>query len=478
MNNITIDQLRDLGIHPKDPRFPKNNENKQNIKNNFMSKIEKGELEINNWTEIKDILIDTYNKVKDDNNGHVADYIPQLKNVNDELFGAIIVSVDGQVFEIGDMDKTFCVQSCSKPVTYGITLEDYGEEIVHNFVGKEPSGRNFNELCLNEDNLPHNPLINAGAIMTTSLIKPDNDQSSRFEYAYNFWKRLTANTGMSFNNSVYLSEKDTADRNYCLGYMMQEKKAFQEGKNNNVANNFNRKWELGDLNKNLELYFQFCSLETSLLGIGLLAATLANGGVQPWTQDKIYDCKTVQSILSVMYTCGMYDYSGEWGYKIGIPAKSGVSGLIYTVIPGVCGIATYSPKLDKIGNSYRGVQFFKTLVERLNIHIFENFNSNKVSIIGKQNTDKKFLEYLLLYSAKDNDKYTINEVLSKGCDINFEDYDNRTALHVAVCENNLDIIKLLIENNARTDILDRWNKTAIDEADGDKEILELLNYRS
>ena len=439
-----------------------------------MSKLSKGKLEINNWDEIKEILTDTYNKVRNDNKGNVANYIPQLKNVDDELFGAIIVSVDGQVFEIGNTKNIFCVQSCSKPITYGISLEDYGEEIVHNFVGKEPSGRNFNELCLNEENLPHNPLINAGAIMTTSLIKPNENQSSRFEHVLKFWKRLTANVGIFFNNSVYLSEKDTADRNYCLGYMMQENRAFQDGKNKDIAKKFNRKWNIGDLKNNLELYFQFCSLETSLLGAGLIAATLANGGVQPWTQDKIFECQTVQSILSVMYTCGMYDYSGEWSYKIGIPAKSGVSGLIYTVIPGVCGIATYSPKLDKIGNSYRGVNFFKTLVEKLNVHIFENFNSNKVSIIGKQNTDKKFLGYLLLSAAKENDKYTLKEVLSKGCDVNFEDYDNRTALHIAVCENNLDVIKILVQNNAKADIKDRSNKTALDEADGNKEILEIL----
>ena len=257
--------------------------------------------------------------------------------------------------------------------------------------------------------------------------------------------------------------------------MMQEKGTFLKGKDENIANKIDRSWDIDDLKKNLELYFQFCSLEISLLGAGLIASTLANGGVHPWTQDKIFNSKTVQNILSMMYTCGMYDYSGEWSYKIGLPAKSGVSGLIYMVIPGVCGIATYSPKLDKIGNSYRGVNFFKKLVSKLNIHMFENFfNSNKVSIKNNDRKDKKFLGYLLLSAAKVNDLISIKETLSKGCNINFEDYDNRTALHIAVSENSLESIKLLIENGAKTDIKDRWGKTAVDEVNNNKEILNLL----
>ena len=475
--DITKEELREQGIHDEDPRFESFFSGKDTIvKNNFISKYSKGQLSVHNWKEIKQIIEEIYEEVKPDNQGNVADYIPELAEVNDELFGITMVTVDGQVFQIGDIDQKFCIQSCSKPITYGIALDNYGEDIVHNYVGKEPSGRNFNELCLNEDGLPHNPLINSGSIMSTTLINPGNSQAKRFNYALNYWNKLSANRNVSFNNSVYLSEKDSADRNYCLGYMMQEKQAFQKGKKSEISEKNNRKWDLGDLQSNLELYFQFCSLEVKLLGIGIVAASLANGGVNPWTNDKIFKYSTVKKILSLMLTCGMYDYSGEWGYKIGIPAKSGVSGLIYGIIPGVMGIAVYSPKLDKIGNSYRGVQFFQKLSEKLNIHIFDSEDDvDKISIKHKEANNKKLLGYLLLEAASENDCYTIREVISKGVSVNFADYDKRTALHLAVNESNIDAISLLLRRGANINATDRWNKTPLIEAEGKDEIIKLLN---
>ena len=209
----------------------------------------------------------------------------------------------------------------------------------------------------------------------------------------------------------------------------------------------------------MELYFQCCSLETNLLGAGLISSTLANGGVNPWTNEKIFEYDNVKSILSIMYNSGMYDFSGEWGYSIGIPAKSGVSGLVYSVIPNVGGIAVYSPKLDKLGNSYRGIDFFKRLSNRVNIHVYENLNCYKFNIRHKDNNNKKILGYLLLDAAFNDDLETIKECLSKGCDINFSDYDNRTALHIAYSENKIETIKYLEENNANKDIKDRWDKT-------------------
>lgn len=467
----------ELGIHRKDPRFIGNQQN------SFISKFNKGSLKINDWTYFVSIITEIFDEIKTDNIGEVADYIPQLKNVDDNLFSLCVVSVDGQVLELGDSTSIFSIQSCSKPITYAIALENYGEEYVHNFVGKEPSGRNFNNMCLNEDMLPHNPLINAGAIMTTSLIQKDLTQSERFDFALKYWKNLAPNTYISFNNSIYLSEKDTADRNYCLAYMMQEKNTFLNGKNPYISKSKERTWNNNDLVKNLELYFQFCSLETNTLGAGLLASTLANGGINPWTNKKIFNYSTVKKVLSIMLTCGMYDYSGEWGYSIGIPAKSGVSGLIYAVIPGVCGISIYSPKLDKIGNSYRGIKFFEKMSEKFNIHIFDNnCDSKKENIIQNDYHNKIILGFFLLDACKNNDINTINDVLSKGCDINFKDYDNRTALHIAVSERNIDIIEILIEKNIVI-TKDRWGNTPIDDInnqdidikeENSKQILELL----
>ena len=226
-----------LGIHKKDIRFLKNDNN------SFTQKYNNGMLDIENFSELKKIITEIYNEVYTDNQGDVADYIPQLKNVDENLFGVVLVTTDGQVIEIGDTKQTFCVQSCSKPINYGIALEQLGSKNVHNFVGKEPSGRNFNELCLNEEGLPHNPLINSGAIMTTSLLFKDLNISERFDKVFTYWKDLTCNTYLSFNNSVYLSEKDSADRNYCLGYMMQENGSFM-GLDKNITNSINRDWSI------------------------------------------------------------------------------------------------------------------------------------------------------------------------------------------------------------------------------------------
>uniref|UniRef100_UPI003F6A19E4 glutaminase n=1 Tax=Winogradskyella sp. TaxID=1883156 RepID=UPI003F6A19E4 len=367
-------------------------------------------------------------------------------------------TVDGQVIEIGDVKSKFCVQSCSKPINYGIALETLSSNNVHNFVGKEPSGRNFNELCLNEDGLPHNPLINSGAIMTTSLLFKDYNISTRFDKVYKYWKDLVCNSYLSFNNSVYLSEKDSANRNYCLGYMMQEKDAFM-GKEPKITKDMNRTWGYKDLQTNLELYFQFCSIEVDLLGMGLLAATLANNGTHPWSYKKIFNSDTIKNILSIMSTCGMYDYSGEWNYEIGIPAKSGVSGLIYAVIPGVGGIATYSPKLDNIGNSYRGINFFKKLSKRVKMHNYESEQSNNLLSLKRiDSTNIKILSYLLLDGCFNNNIDLIKECLSKGCNINFQDYDKRTALHIACEEGHTEIINYLLELGADKSIKDRWDE--------------------
>ncbi len=458
--SINISDLRNkYGIHRLDPRFSDTTKN-----NSFIDKLNDGLLQINSWEKIKTIAKECYDEVVSDNQGNVADYIPQLKNSDPNIFNVCITSVDGQVLILGEENTKFCVQSCSKPVTYGIALENYSEEEVHNFVGKEPSGRNFNELCLNQDNLPHNPLINAGAIMTASLIKKDDPQSKRFDYILQFWKNLVANGSISFNNSVYLSEKDTADRNFCLAYMMQESGSFINGKDINISKSIERNWNLTDLQKTLELYFQLCSIETNILGGGLIAATFANGGVNPWTEKQIFTYANTKKILSLMHSCGMYDYSGEWSYKIGVPAKSGVAGLIYGVIPGIMGIATYSAKLDDVGNSYRGIQFFTKFSKRINMHVFDNSHCNNKVII--RNTDifnKRLLGYLYLDSVFKNDYSGINHSLAKGCDINFVDYDKRSALHIAYAEKNKDMIKFLEDKGIDTELKDRWGNTARNE---------------
>ena len=197
----------------------------------LFKKIFENDLIISDWEQLKNTINIIYNNTKNINSGKKADYIPQLNNVDENLYAISLCSVDGQIYNLGDTDYDFCVQSCSKPITYLIGCDLNSSEQIHNFVGTEPSGRNFNELCLNEHNIPHNPLINSGAIMCASLIDYENSLANRFDNVMKYWSKLAGNTKISFSTSVYLSERASADRNNCLAYMMQEKKAFSIGMN-------------------------------------------------------------------------------------------------------------------------------------------------------------------------------------------------------------------------------------------------------
>lgn len=435
--------------------------------NNLISNIVCGNITINNWSEFVNDIISIFNRVKQIDDGHVASYIPQLANVNPDLFALTICTVDGQILQLGDINAYFSVQSCSKPVTYGIAVESNSENHVYNFIGREPSGKNFNELVLNNENIPHNPLINSGAIVATSLIKHNCKQAERFEFIINYWKRLIGNK-VGFSNTVYLSEKDTADRNKALAYMMQEKKVFSHGKSKEQV----RDWNNGDLEKNLELYFQNCSIECNVTDLAKLASTLANGGVNVFTNDKVFSSDNVKNILSLMYSCGMYDYSGEWSYLMGIPAKSGVSGIIYSVIPNIMGIAVYSPKLDTIGNSVKGIKFFKEFTKFYSVHKFDSpicINTKKP--LTKENKySKNFNTYLLLDASSKGDINTVQQLIASNIDINSVDYDNRSALHLA-CNSgnsgnsgNSDLVTYLLDHGASLNIKDRWNHTPLDDA--------------
>ena len=356
-------------------------------------------------------------------------------------------------------------------------------EQIHNFVGTEPSGRNFNELCLNEHNIPHNPLINSGAIMCASLIDYENSLANRFDTVMKYWSKLAGNTKINFSTSVYLSERASADRNNCLAYMMQEKKSFSIG----MDKKYERVWNNNDLNNTLDFYFQCCSIEINCTQAAIISSTLANGGVCPLTNEKVFSNENVKNALSLMSSCGMYDYSGEWAYKIGLPSKSGVSGIIMTIVPEIMGIATFSPKLDSVGNSAKGIEFFKELSKIYSFHIYDNILTEKTKyLITKKNiVDNQFNIYSLLLAASNGDLNSIIILYSKGIDLNSADYDKRTALHLACSEGQIEVIKYLINKNVNKEVVDRWNNTPLDDFNKflqnietitpiDNEILELL----
>jgi glutaminase len=398
--------------------------------------------------------------------GVVADYIPQLRRVDPDQLAIALCTVDGQRFSVGDAQVAFCLQSVSKTVSYCLALDEHGTDAVHRHMGREPSGQSFNELALNPKGLPHNPMVNAGAIMTTSLIRPEEDIADRFDLVAATWRRLAGGRRPGFNNAVYLSERQTADRNFALGYSMRESGAFRPGT---------------DLLTTLEFYFQSCSIELDAEMLATAAASLANAGVCPLTDDPVFSPGAVQSCLSLMSSCGMYDFSGEFAFTIGLPAKSGVSGALMLVIPGLMGIGVWSPRLDEHGNSVRGIEFCRRLVADYNVHVFDSLvagrgRTTKRDPRRKKNQTQTEAVVALTWAASQGDLDEARALIATGVQPGTADYDGRTPLHLAAAEGQLHIVEYLLASGADPRPVDRWGGTPLSDAEGNghAEIAALL----
>uniref|UniRef100_A0A0N5BQA0 glutaminase n=1 Tax=Strongyloides papillosus TaxID=174720 RepID=A0A0N5BQA0_STREA len=421
--------------------------------NTIVNKVFKNQLIIPEWKAFTGQITKIFNELRDVKDGKTASYIPQLARVNPDKFAISICTIDGQRQSWGDFDSKFCLQSVSKAFTYAVVLDELGDEYVHRYVGTESSGRAFNKIILDKDNKPHNPMINAGAIVVASLLKTTDPLSERFDHAMKRMKEFAGNGHVSFNNSVFLSERETADRNYALSYYMREHGCFPEGSKHR---------------ENLDLYFQLCSMETTCDSLAIMAATLANGGVCPLTEKRVVSNTAVRDTLSLMLSCGMYDYSARFAFNVGLPSKSGVSGDMVLIVPNVMGIAVYSPRLDELGNTIRGVKFAEKLVEIFNFHHYDSliFNeSNKIDPRIK-NIDVELLNICnLLHAINNNDFDFVKKYILAGILLEEADYDGRTALHIAAATGNAEILEYILRYwKVTPDPKDIYGRTPLSDA--------------
>ena len=314
---------------------------------------------------VEDYLTELHDRVSALTGGKPADYIPELGKVEPSLFGIAIATTDGEVYGVGDTQHPFTIQSVSKPFMYGYALNRYGREAVLKHVGVEPTGEAFNSIVLDEvANRPFNPMVNAGAIAVAELM----DGASQEQRTANMLALFgdLAGRPLGIDEVVFRSEEATGHRNRAIAYMMLNTGMIKR-----------------DPNDVLDLYFRQCSLNVTTRDLAIMAATLANDGTNPITGKKVFQAEYVRDVLSVMNSCGMYDYAGEWAYEVGMPAKSGVSGCIIAVIPGQIGIGVFAPPIDSHGNSLRGIRVCQEISKEFELHAFNN-RTNVRSVIRRE----------------------------------------------------------------------------------------------
>ena len=286
--------------------------------------------------------------------GTVASYIPELDKARKDALGIYIIDNEGNEYFSGDYETKFTIQSISKIVALMLAILDNGEEYVFSKVGMEPTGDPFNSITKLEtsrEKKPYNPLINAGAIAVSSMIK-GKDARDKFERLLDFFKKISEDETLDVNYKIYCGESETGNRNRAMGYFLKGEGIIE-----------------GNVEDALDIYFKQCSIEVTAKTLAKIGLFLANNGKLS-TGETVITPKIATIVKTLMVTCGMYDSSGEFAVRAGIPSKSGVGGGILSVVPGKMGIGVYGPSLDKKGNSIAGISLLEDLSSELNLTIF------------------------------------------------------------------------------------------------------------
>jgi len=312
---------------------------------------------------LEQFLVDGHARFAGDQRGEVASYIPELSKADPDHFGVSVATIDGHLYEVGDSRVPFTIQSISKPFVFALALDSLGPAVVESVIGVEPSGDAFNSIRLNADNKPFNAMVNAGAITCSGLIVAAKGEGA-FEFIRRGLNRF-AGRELGVDEAVYQSERATGDRNRAIGYLLRNAAVIG-----------------GDVGAVLDVYFRQCAILVTARDLAVMAATLANRGLNPLTGEQVVAPYAVARTLSIMTTAGMYDYAGAWIYRVGIPAKSGVGGGILAALPSQFGFGSFSPRLDPHGNSVRGIALCELLSTHFDLHMLNRNGNSRTSVIA------------------------------------------------------------------------------------------------
>ena len=304
--------------------------------------------------QINDAVNEAYAECKDITGGANANYIPYLANVDSNLFGISVTLLDGTVINVGDTEYKFGIESVSKVLTAILVLKQYGAQAVLEKIGADATGLPFNSIfaILLENDHPSTPLVNAGAITACSMVAPQGDSWGKWEAIINNIAALCGSPAQVIDE-LYKSESDTNFNNRSIAWLLK---------------NYNRIYD--DVDMSLDLYTRQCSVGITSHQLSVCAGTIANGGVNPVTNENVFDRELAPKITTLISSVGFYQNTGDWMYTAGIPAKSGVGGGVLGVYPGVMGVAAFAPPLDEAGNSVKAQAAVKAIMKKLNLGVF------------------------------------------------------------------------------------------------------------
>lgn len=302
---------------------------------------------------VRRLVEEAYQRFKSNTDGQNSNVYPALERVPSSLFGICVAGTNGNVFAVGDADLEFTIMSVSKPFVFALVCQELGPEDVRAKIGANATGLPFNSLAAVEGSPTGrtNPMVNAGAIATTSLV-PGKTDAEKWKFIHDGLSKF-AGRPLPLNEEVYASATETNFRNRSIAWLLETKSSIYS-----------------DPLEATDLYTRQCSLNVSARDLAVMGATLADGGINPITKTRVIDPNVCHYTLAVMTTAGMYETSGDWLYDIGLPGKSGIGGGIVTVSPGKGGLGTFAPPLDAAGNSVKGQLVAKFLSQRLGMDLF------------------------------------------------------------------------------------------------------------